>query len=220
MENEIIVVQNTSEEATRKKRLWKTIIFYIGLVLLCVVIAYILSKVLFITIPVKGQSMEPTLQHEDRVLLYKVGKYKHGDIVVFDSGKKNSDGSPRYFIKRIIGLQGDTIEIKEASDGEFYVYKNGEKLVEKYLDQPLPRKQVDARVVQEGEFYYLGDNRANSTDSADGEIGKIGNILGRAIISYHGDNFFNQTKVIPRVKYNKTPALHIAELKEIAFQYT
>jgi signal peptidase I len=177
-------------------------LFILAFIFVCMVIAYLLSQALFATVPIKGPSMEPTLYTYDRVLLYKLGNYRYGDVVVFKSELQDEDGEDRYLVKRIIGLPGDTVEIKLAPSGEYSVYLNGERLIEDYLDEAEPRAEssMDLITVPEGKFFYLGDHRTQSSDSRTGLLGDIEEIVGRAFLKYHGEDFFNELTPIPRIK--------------------
>ncbi len=131
--------------------------------------------------------MEQTLFDGDKIILYKRGKYEVGDIVVFNTHKKNAEGNDRYLVKRIIGLPGDTIEIKyDPQDSQLYTYRNGEKIIEDYINPERPMYQEMERVtVPTGEFFYMGDNRGVSGDSRFGEMGRLDSIMGRAILRYN-----------------------------------
>lgn len=181
------------------------IILEVVFLILCIVVAYFLSNYMFATVPIDGNSMEGLLHNDDKVIVYKVGKYKHGDVVIFDTGEKyiTDEGKEanRYFVKRIIGLPGDTIEIKRAPDGEFFVYRNGEKLVEEYLTANVKNaySEMAPTVINEGEFFFLGDNRLNSDDSRNDRRGKLDKIVGRVILRYGKEGFFKDNDVIKRV---------------------
>ncbi|MDD4986834.1 MAG: signal peptidase I [Dehalococcoidales bacterium] len=105
-------------------------------------------------------SMEPHLQIGDRVLvnkiIYRFWSPSRGDIIIFQP-EDNPTGIP--FIKRVIGLPGDTVEIKNGA-----VYVNGEALREPYLKQ-FPSYSMQAVIVPAGEYFVLGDNRNISNDS-------------------------------------------------------
>lgn len=153
---------------------------------ICVALAYGLSRFMFTSIEVKGISMEPTLHDKDDILLFKPGKYKYGDIVVLNTHKITADGE-QHLVKRIIGMPGDVIEIiKDEADGNFYVWRNGLKLEEEYINPDCPMNAEMARItVGEGEFLYMGDNRGVSVDSRqDGTLGKLDDIVGRVILRY------------------------------------
>lgn len=102
-------------------------------------------------------SMEPTISSEDIMLIKRdVGEIKRGDIVSFEAPYEDN----KYFTKRIIGLPGDFIELK---DGEVYI--NGELLEENYTKGETWSLTEDSLVVPEGRYYVLGDNREHSSDS-------------------------------------------------------
>lgn len=125
---------------------------------------------LFAPVSVEGDSMNPTLLHEDRLLLNKVGGVERFDIVVFPSPEDPST----QFIKRVIGLPGDKIEYRDQM-----LYLNGEEVEENYVD--LSEETAEAaefynsdftlaslegvEIVPEGSLFVLGDNRVNSKDS-------------------------------------------------------
>ena len=180
----------------------KVVAINVVFILVCVIVAYAVSNYLFTSIDVDGVSMKSTLQHQDRILLLKVGGYQHGDVVVFNSHIINpATGNERYLVKRIIGLPTDTIEIIQAEDGKFYVYRNGERLTEDYLDDDKLLNAPLARLtVSEGEFFYLGDNRPESDDSRSGKVGKLDSIVGRVVFRYKfgGGDFF--IRAVRRVK--------------------
>lgn len=161
------------------------IIVDILLVIVCVVGAYFLSNWLFTTIPVSGTSMTETIQDGDNVILYKQGNYHYGDIVVFNTHVQTESGESHY-IKRIIALPGDTVEIKK--DGAaYFIFVNDVKIEENYLGGNIRARESDAhekRVVPEGCFYFCGDNRMNSLDSRSGMMGQMDSILGRVILRY------------------------------------
>lgn len=156
-------------------------------VVICGVIAYCLATYLFTTIPVEGGSMEANFHNEDKVLLLKpVKNFRYGDVVVFKSGTFDGEGHERYFIKRIIGMPGDTIEIiRDQADGVHYVWRNGEKLVEDYIGSEM-KNEMARVVVPEGQFFFMGDNRASSTDSRVLGCRSFDSILGRVIMRYAG----------------------------------
>ena len=122
-------------------------------------------------------SMLPTLQIDDRLIIDKIS-YRftnpvRGDIVVFNptaqlEKEKDDDGKQKFneaFIKRVIGLPGDRIDVKSGK-----VYINGKVLSEKYLDEAphynwSSTELTPDGIVPEGHYLVLGDNRNNSYDS-------------------------------------------------------
>jgi signal peptidase I len=139
---------------------------------------------------VSGQSMEPTLMNYDYVLTdkisYKVGKPERGDIVVIHAPEAANcpTGTGCDFIKRMIGLPGDTVELKNNG-----ISVNGVQLEEPYIADDvmtLPGNYTRDRVVTLGQdqYFVVGDNRMHSSDSrAWGPITRD-DIVGRAFFRY------------------------------------
>ncbi|HEY6014834.1 MAG TPA: signal peptidase I [Candidatus Limnocylindrales bacterium] len=145
---------------------------------------------------VQQQSMEHTLEPDQYVLVDKLtprlDTYKRGDIVVFTPPDQwaQEDGTP--FIKRVIGVGGDKVEVK---DGEVFV--NGTALVEPYLfadapgDPPEPTiASQESWTVPAGELFLMGDHRANSADSRSFGTVPVSHIIGRAWLRYWPVNVF------------------------------
>jgi signal peptidase I len=153
---------------------------------------------------VKQQSMQQTLEPNQYVLVDKLtprfDDYKRGDIVVFDPPATwAGDGTP--FIKRIVGVGDDDIEIRD--DG--FVYVNGVKLDEPYLYQvdgdpqrTEPAPDQNHWRVPKGDVFVMGDHRSNSADSrVFGSIPRT-SIIGRAWLRYWPFDAFG---VLPTPKY-------------------
>jgi signal peptidase I len=140
---------------------------------------------------VEQQSMERTLEPDQYVLVDKLtprfDTYKHGDIVVFNPPADwiQPDGTP--FIKRVIGVGGDTVEIKD--DG--FVYINGIQLNEPYVYQEDGRAQPTVSStdpplweIPDGELFVMGDHREKSSDSRTFGPIENGDVIGRAWLRY------------------------------------
>ena len=127
---------------------------------------------------VEGQSMEPNLHDSQRLIIEKISYRFHpprrGDIVVLRRPNK----SPEPLIKRVIGLPGETVEIKEGR-----VYINGEPLDEPYLNQATLGDMM-LQLVPEEHVFVLGDNRRASNDSRSFGMVPLDDIIGRAWIRY------------------------------------
>lgn len=134
---------------------------------------------------VQGSSMVPTFHTGDYLITEKVGyKFKNpqrGDIIVL----KNPRDESQDFIKRIIALPGDTIQIKDNN-----VYLNGQTLQESYLPAGTPTRsgtfltEGSAITVGSNQYFAFGDNRKNSSDSRDwGPVTKE-EIVGKAFFRY------------------------------------
>ncbi len=118
-----------------------------------------------------GDSMKPLLRNGDVVLvnriIYNATTPKRGDIIVF---KPKGNENDHYYTKRIIGLPGESVEIMENR-----IYINGKKLEEEYKTTDIDDVGiVDEKIQLAGdEFFVLGDNRANSEDSRNADVGNV-----------------------------------------------
>ena len=128
---------------------------------------------------VSGSSMENTLSHGDNLIVdkitYRFSDPKRYDIIVFPFRHEENV----YYIKRIIGLPGETIQIQDGS-----IYINGEILSESYGREVMKSAGLaeDPITLGEGEYFVLGDNRNDSMDSRDPGVNTIhrDEIIGRA----------------------------------------
>ncbi|MGE5549313.1 MAG: signal peptidase I [Bacteroidota bacterium] len=125
---------------------------------------------------VKGRSMEPTLHTGEWLwtdkIGYEIGAPKRGDIVVL----KYRDTRDKY-VKRVIGLPGDSIEIRDQK-----VYVNGARLTEPYINE-APLYDYKLAEVPANSYFVMGDNR-NQSDDSRGSVGPVPRekIEGRAIV--------------------------------------
>jgi signal peptidase I len=140
---------------------------------------------------IRQQSMETTLEPDQYVLVDKLtprfDTYKRGDIVVFTPPEvwSQADGTP--YIKRVIAVGGDTVEIH---DGKAFV--NGVELVEPYVfkeadGQPQDTDdnlQIEEWVVPDGELFLMGDHRKSSADSREFGTVAVDKVIGRAWLRY------------------------------------
>lgn len=144
----------------------------------------VLSVVLFVSINlisarirVDGASMEPTLVSGEYVIVsrlsYRFGSPQRGDIIVFHFPRDPKEE----YIKRLIGLPGDVVEVKNGS-----VYVNGQQLDETYLK--VETKYAGTWNVPADQLFVLGDNRNNSSDSHDWGTVPMDYVVGKAILVY------------------------------------
>ena len=108
---------------------------------------------------VEGTAMKPSFNKGDRILVDKNwNELKRGDVVTFLYPKDKS----KWYFKRVVGLPGETIEIR---DGKVYI--NGQVLTEPYVDQSHNQAEANfpPRIVPENQYFVMGDNRDNSSDS-------------------------------------------------------
>lgn len=150
-------------EQGKKPSKAKSILKNIAKDFLCVLLVCILFFVMFFNMEIPSESMEPTLQVGDRLLGWKlylsVGR---GDVVVFWS-----DEEGMFLIKRVIGMPGETVSLKDG-----YIYIDGEKLEEPWLPDDVVGKtfnstgglDFDYGKVPENCYFLLGDNREYSYD--------------------------------------------------------
>jgi signal peptidase I len=144
-------------------------------------VAIVLAINLFLAQPrtVHGQSMEPNLHENQRVIVdlvsYRLRSPQRGEIIVLNVPQRQS-GDP--LIKRVIGLPGDTIEIKGGA-----VLVNGVMLEEPYLNQAT-LGNMPAQIVPEAHVFVLGDNRGSSNDSRYFGMVSYEDIIGRAWLRY------------------------------------
>lgn len=129
---------------------------------------------------VQGSSMEPKLSSEDNLIVDKISYRFHEperfDIVVFPFRYEENT----FYIKRVIGLPGETIQIDEMGN----ILINGEILEESYGKEVIqnPGRAYEEIVLADDEYFLMGDNRNNSTDSRDPSVGNVrrDEIIGRA----------------------------------------
>jgi len=143
-----------------------------------VMIALLINLFMAQATRVYGQSMEPNLRTDQRLIVEKLSYHLHpprrGDVVVLKLHHDNSE----LLIKRIIALPGERVEIREGR-----VFINGQVLEEPYLDQ-LTAGQMAPKAVPPLHVFVLGDNRGFSNDSRSFGMVSFSDIVGRAFFSY------------------------------------
>lgn len=177
------------EEKFKKEKsdLWE----WIKALVIAFLLAALIRFVLFTPIVVEGESMMPTLESGERMIVnklnYKVGDIQRFDIVVFHAPEKKD------YIKRVIGVPGDTLEYKNDQ-----LYINDKKVNETYL-QDYKNQIVDGgtltedfslldytgkKIIPKGYYFVMGDNRRNSKDSR--HIGLVSEekIVGKASVVF------------------------------------
>lgn len=162
------VRDSLQDKIDKKERSDLLFLFVLGLIIIAMTVMVFLYSVVFFNVVVDGPSMQPTLYTGDVLVASKNKKAERGSLIVIDGVKWDSVNKEYvWLIKRAIAFGGDTVQIKEGS-----VYVNGDKLDEPYIS--IPNSTVDyddiydwnePTVVAEGQVFYLGDNRTNSSDS-------------------------------------------------------
>ena len=132
---------------------------------------------------IPSSSMEPTLQINDRLIIekmtYRFNEPERGDIIVFNATEAlQRENFNEAFIKRIIGIPGDTVAVSNG-----IVTVNGEVIEEIYIKEP-PEYEYGPVTVPEGEYLVLGDNRNNSYDSHHWGFVPDNKIVGRAFVRF------------------------------------
>ncbi|EFR31946.1 signal peptidase I [Eremococcus coleocola] len=141
---------------------------FIVSIVIGIAVAILLTTFVFQQVQVDGHSMDNTLQDGERLFLWKLAKINRFDVVVLDSPDKT-----KLFVKRVIGMPGDSIEFKDDQ-----LFLNGQVVAEPYLDSKKSEytggkftedfsleELTGESTVPEGKVFVMGDNRQNSTDS-------------------------------------------------------
>ena len=181
------------------KKLFLRILLWVIQIVAVIGLAYFVVNVVLEKTRMIGSSMEVTLQDEDPIIVNKLAYLfsdpKRYDVIVF---KQSGDEHSYYNIKRIIGLPGETVQIKEGQ-----VYINGELLEEPMVVDPIqiPGLAADEIKLEENEYFVLGDNRNNSEDSRFANISNVvtDEILGKAWIRLSPFNFVNKINMYDKV---------------------
>jgi signal peptidase I len=158
---------------------WRNILSTIGLFASAFLIAILLNTFVIQSYQVDGESMEPTLQNDDRLLVNKLSRTlarvdgrqyvpKRGDIIIFNQASLPGFVGQKQLVKRVIGLPGDRVVVK---DGKITIYNsahpdgfNPDTTGDFHISAPITSGETD-NTLQKDELFVCGDNRANSEDS-------------------------------------------------------
>jgi len=151
-------------------------------VAISVALAVILIVFIYQPVKVEGTSMMPGISDQERIFVNKyeyklgAGNIHRGDLIVFHYPKDPRES----YIKRVVGLPGDTVEIQEGD-----VYVNSRKLDEPYVpDEYRDHDSIPLQKVPPDDYFVLGDHRNSSSDSRSwGFVGR-NRIYGRAVLVY------------------------------------
>ena len=156
------MLEDPAESAPAKGG-WRNAVEWVVIIVGALLVALVVKTFLLQAFYIPSLSMSPTLDIQDRVLVNKLSYEMHdvnrGDVVVFKS--PSNDATIKDLIKRVVGLEGETIETR---DGRLVV--DGRDLDESYLQPDIaPGPPVTRQVIPPGHVFVMGDNRANSKDS-------------------------------------------------------
>ncbi len=158
---------------------WKEIFSYVFWIFSVSFAALVLVLLFGMRTSMIGVSMEPTLYNSQEVFINKISYLLfspgRGDVIVF---QPNGNENAHYYIKRVVGLPGETVQIKNGQ-----VYIDGKLLEDDNFDKIETEGLAETPyLLGEDEFFVLGDNRNNSEDSRSGNIGAVhrDHIIGRA----------------------------------------
>lgn len=161
---------------------WKEFMEYLKMIIFVVVVVLVVNNFLLINAKIPSESMEQTIMTGDRVfgnrLAYVFGDPERYDIIIF----KYPDNEKELFIKRIIGMPGETVEIK---DGKVYINGSKEPLKDGFTPE-TPVGDYGPYTVPENSYFVLGDNRNYSKDSRFWNNPYVAEdkILGKAVLKY------------------------------------
>lgn len=153
-------------------------------IVIATIAAFIITRFIIVNAFIPSGSMENTVMAKDRIiafrLSYLLSQPERQDIIVLDSPNENED---KMYLKRIIGLPGETINIK---DGKVYINNNKDPLEEPYLKENM-LGNFGPYTVPKGYYFVMGDNRNNSIDSRywQNPFVEEDKILGKAILRYY-----------------------------------
>ena len=181
-------------DAADKKSMGKEIFEWVQAIVVAFVIAMFLRSFVFTMVRVDGASMEPTLQHQQRLVVTRnCNEYKQGDIVIFRPVREPE--TP--YIKRVIATEGQTVSF-DFEKGTVLV--DGVEIYEPYIKETInnyrfgsfnPYTKASA-VVPEDHLFVMGDNRNNSSDSRMDDVGMVheDTVIGKAVLRWWPVNQF------------------------------
>ena len=177
-------------------KIWRELLSYVKLIVIGVAITLVINNVVLINAKIPSPSMENTLMVKDRLFGFRLAyginlnlfgyeiseKFKDPDrfdIVIF----KSPDDESRLFIKRVIGLPGETVEIK---DGKVYINDSSTPLDDSFIPEKMTGNYGPYKV-PENCYFMLGDNRNNSNDSRfwKNKFVRFDQLVGKAVVRYY-----------------------------------
>ncbi|MDD5936471.1 MAG: signal peptidase I [Clostridiales bacterium] len=203
------------KKRSRQKKIIAKIAIWVIEIAAVIGLAYFIINFALEKTTMLGNSMDVTLQADNKIIInklaYKFGKPKRYDVIVFkQSGKEHS----YYNIKRVIGLPGETVLIKDG-----VVYINDEVLEEPMITEPIqiPGLAEDKITLEEDEYFVLGDNRNNSEDSRFANIANVvrKDIIGKAWLRLKPFDFVNKINMYDKAAVEKSASEEQAKEKKV-----
>ena len=172
-ENEKIITGHKNQKEDEAKSGWKVVLEYVRVIAIGALIAFLLCKFVIINAVIPTRSMVGTVNVGDRLIGLRIPYYftdpKRGDVVIFKAPEATGEDAGQLYIKRVIGLPGETIVIKAG-----VAYLKNEDDREERIDNPdwwneEPNandvKNYQEIVLGDNEYFMMGDNRNHSSDS-------------------------------------------------------
>ena len=183
-------------------KIWNEVWDYVKMIIIVVVVVLVINNVVLINAKIPSESMENTIMTGDRIFGFRLAYGFNMNVFGNEISKKWKDPerfdiivfpfqyqANTYYIKRIIGLPGETVQIKGST-----IYIDGKPLKENYGKDPIDYAGIAEKPIKLGddEYFVLGDNREISRDSRYEEVGKVKrkNIEGRAVLRIYPFNKF------------------------------
>ena len=168
-------IQTERKRIRRESLYWKALRGTIAVLVVVAAVAVLITTLFLPILQISGDSMSPTLEHDEIVILLKTKEFKRGDLIGFYYQGK-------ILLKRVVALPGDEVAI----DADGNVYVNGEALEEPYVtEKVLGDCDLEFPYQVSGTGYFvMGDKRSNSVDSRNSAIGAVerDDILGKVFL--------------------------------------
>lgn len=154
-------IKSEKEPFDLKKEIWE----WVKIIVAAGVIAFCVNTFIIANSDVPSGSMEPAIMTGDRIVGFRFSYLfedpKRGDIVIFTHKTGPADAKTR-LVKRIIGLPGETVDIR---DGRVYIDGSETPLEEPYLPEPMEEEEAMHFEIAQGCYFMMGDNRNQSADA-------------------------------------------------------